>query len=67
MLLLELFFPLLFLVVALVLSECAPFLSAMCELEVVVLVVSLLFAQEARNATPIKATIEERMDFFIEL
>lgn len=33
----------------------------------VVVLVSLLFAQEARNATPRRQTMAERMDFFIGL
>jgi hypothetical protein len=43
-------------------------LAADCELlpEVVELV-SLLLAQEARNATPRRQTIDDRMDFFIGL
>ena len=47
------------------LDVAAPFLPATCELEVVVVVVSALCAQEARKATPTSATIEERKDFFI--
>jgi hypothetical protein len=43
----------------------APFLAAISELLVVVTIVSFLSAQEAKNATPIKTVIEERMDFFI--
>ena len=38
---------------------------AVVELEVVVMVSFFLLAQEERNATPIKATVKERMDFFI--
>jgi len=63
-----LFLPVDFFIVVLSLSDMDPvFLSAIFvldEVEVVVLV-SALFAHEARKATPRRATIEERMDFFI--
>ena len=44
-----------------------PFLADICELlaVVVVVAVSVLFAQDAKNATAIKAVMEERMDLFI--
>jgi hypothetical protein len=48
-----------------VLVVAAPFLAVACVLEVVVMVSLFLLAQEDRNATPIKATVRERMDFFI--
>ncbi|MGZ5023381.1 MAG: hypothetical protein ACXWBS_00795 [Chthoniobacterales bacterium] len=48
-----------------VLAAGAPFLAVVELVVEVVLMVSLLFAQEARKATPIKATTEERMIFFI--
>ena len=48
-----------------VLVVVAPFLAVVELLEVVLIVSPLLFVQETRKATPIKATIEERMVFFI--
>lgn len=43
-----------------------PFFALAVELLEVVLIVSFfLFAQEERKATPIKATVKERMVFFI--
>ena len=44
-----------------------PFFADICELlaVVVVVAVSVLFAQDAKNATAIKAVMEERMDLFI--
>ena len=44
----------------------APFLAVISELLEVVVMVSFLSAQDARNVTPIKTVMEERMDFFIE-
>jgi hypothetical protein len=43
------------------------FLAVSCELLelVVVLAVSVFVAHEVRNATPTRATMEERIDFFI--
>ncbi len=54
---------------AVVVSECIapPFLSFIEELEEVVVMVSLLCAHEARKAAPIRATVEERSNFFIGL
>ncbi len=60
--------PLDFLAVAVVVSDFipAPFLVAMCVLEeAVVVLVSVLFAQEARKATPTRAIMVEISDFFI--
>lgn len=45
---------------------CAPsFLVAVSALLDVVVIVSVLLAQETRKAAPSRATIEERVDFFI--
>ncbi len=67
----DLFLPEDFLLVASMCSELLlmpPFFEDICELlAVVVVAVSVLLAQEARKATPINATTEERMCFFIGL
>lgn len=44
----------------------APFVALISELlAVVVVAVSVLVAQEVKNATPIRTVMEERMDLFI--
>lgn len=64
----ELFLPVDFFVVLVALCADAPvFLSAIFVLDEVVVLVSVLLAQEARKATPMRATVEERIDFFIGL
>jgi len=48
-------------------SEVPPVLAVVCELLEVVVMVSFLSAQDAKNATPANTAMEERMDLFIGL